>query len=118
MRKPAFHKSVLNSVNGILQMLRSERNFQLEILALLINIFLIVYLKLSPEHAAIIFLVCFAVLSAEMLNTAIEKICDFVHPDFSDRIGLIKDFSAGAVLLLAFVSVIIGLLIYPQYIFV
>ena len=53
-----------------------------------------------------------------MLNTAIEKICDFVHPDFSDRIGLIKDFSAGAVLLLAFVSVIIGLLIYPQYIFV
>ena len=118
MRKPAFHKSVLNSVNGILQMLRSERNFQLEILALLINIFLIVYLKLSPEHAAIIFLVCFAVLSAEMLNTAIEKICDFVHPDFSERIGLIKDFSAGAVLLLAFVSVIIGLLIYPQYIFV
>ena len=118
MRKPAFHKSVLNSVNGILQMLRSERNFQLEILALLINIFLIVYLKLSPEHAAIIFLVCFAVLSAEMLNTAIEKICDFVHPDFSGRIGLIKDISAGAVLLLAFVSVIIGLLIYPQYIFV
>ena len=118
MRKPAFHISVLNSVNGIIRMLRSERNFQLEILALLINIFLIVYLKLSPEHAAIIFLVCFAVLSAEMLNTAIEKICDFVHPDFRDRIGLIKDFSAGAVLLLAFVSVIIGLLIYPQYIFV
>ena len=99
-------------------MLRSERNFQLEILALLINIFLIVYLKLSPEHAAIIFLVCFAALSVEMLNTAIEKICDFVHPDFSERIGLIKDISAGAVLLLAFVSVIIGLLIYPQYIFV
>ena len=118
MRKPAFHISVLNSVNGIIRMLRSERNFQREILALLINIFLIVYLKLSPEHAAIIFLVCFAVLSAEMLNTAIEKICDFVHPDFSERSGLIKDISAGAVLLLAFVSVIIGLLIYPQYIFV
>ena len=118
MRKPAFHNSVLNSVNGILRMLKSERNFQLEVLALLINIFLIVYLKLSPEHAAIIFLVCFAVLSAEMLNTAIEKICDFIHPDFSERIGLIKDISAGAVLLLAFVSVIIGLLIYPQYIFV
>ena len=99
-------------------MLRSERNFQLEILALLINIFLIVYLKLSPEHAAIIFLVCFAVLSVEMLNTAIEKICDFVHPGFSEHIGLIKDIAAGAVLLLAFVSVIIGLLIYPQYIFV
>ena len=99
-------------------MLRSERNFQLEILALLINIFLIVYLKLSPEHAAIILMVCFAVLSVEMLNTAIEKICDFVHPEFSEQIGLIKDIAAGAVLLLAFVSVIIALLIYPQYIFV
>ena len=31
MRKPAFHISVLNSVNGIIRMLRSERNFQLEI---------------------------------------------------------------------------------------
>lgn len=99
-------------------MLRSERNFQLEILALLINIFLIVYLKLSPDHAAIILLVCFAVLSVEMLNTAIEKICDFVNPEFSEQIGLIKDIAAGAVLLLAFVSVIIALLIYPQYIFV
>ena len=118
MRKPAFHISVLNSVNGIIRMLRSEKNFQLEVLALLINIFLIVYLKLSPEHAAIILLVCFAVLSVEMLNTAIEKICDFVHPEFSEHIGLIKDIAAGAVLLLAFVSVIIGLLIYPQYIFV
>lgn len=118
MRKPAFHISVLNSVNGIIRMLRSERNFQLEVLALLINIFLIVYLKLSPEHAAIILLVCFAVLSVEMLNTAIEKICDFVHPGFSEHIGLIKDIAAGAVLLLAFVSVIIALLIYPQYIFV
>ncbi|MCW4452506.1 diacylglycerol kinase family protein [Kaistella sp. BT6-1-3] len=118
MRKPAFHISVLNSVNGIIRMLRSERNFQLEVLALLINIFLIVYLKLSPEHAAIILLVCFAVLSVEMLNTAIEKICDFVHPEFSEHIGLIKDIAAGAVLLLAFVSVIIALLIYPQYIFV
>ena len=117
MRKPAFHKSVLNSVNGIIRMLRSERNFQLEILALLINIFLIVYLKLSPEHAAIIFLVCFAVLSAEMLNTAIEKICDFVHPDFSERIGLIKDISAAAVVLMALASVVVGVLVYWKYLF-
>ena len=118
MRKPAFHKSVLNSLNGIIRMLRSERNFQLEVLALLINLFLIVYLSLTPEHASIILLVCFAVLSAEMLNTAMEKLCDFVHPEFDKNIGLIKDISAGAVLLLAIVAVIIALLIYPQYIFV
>lgn len=118
MRKPAFHRSVFNSLKGVIRMLRSERNFQLEVFALLINIFLIIYLELSQEHAAIIFLVCFAVLSTEMLNTAIEKLCDFVHPEFSERIGLIKDISAGAVLLLAIAALIIALLIYPQYVFV
>jgi diacylglycerol kinase (ATP) len=31
------------------------------------------------------------------LNSAIEKVADFIHPDFNKKIGLIKDVSAGAV---------------------
>ena len=56
------------------------------------------------------------VLTAESLNTAIEKLCDFIHPDYNKRIGFIKDISAGAVTFAALFAVIIGLIIYlPKF---
>jgi len=98
-------------------MFRSERNFQLEVIALLINIFLIFYLKLSTIDAVLVLIVSFGVLSAEIFNTAIEKICDIIQPEFDKRIGFIKDISAGAVTLMAVVSVIVGILVYWKYFF-
>jgi diacylglycerol kinase (ATP) len=57
------------------------------------------------------------VLSVESLNTAIEKIADFIHPEFHQKIGFIKDIAAGAVLFAAFAAIAIGLLIYvPKFI--
>lgn len=52
------------------------------------------------------------VLSIEGLNTAVEKIADFIHPDFHHKIGFIKDIAAGAVLFAALTAVAIGLIIY------
>lgn len=117
MRKPPIHKSFLNAFRGIFFMLRSERNFQLEVFTFLINIFLIFYLKLSSFDTIFILIVCFGVLAAEIFNTAIEKICDIIQPDFDKRIGFIKDISAGAVTLMAILSVIVGVLVYWKYLF-
>ena len=117
MRKPPIHKSFLNALRGIFFMLRSERNFQLEVVALFINIFLIFYLKLSSFDTILILIVCFGVLAAEIFNTAIEKICDIIQPEFDKRIGFIKDVSAGAVTLMTILSVIVGVLVYWKYIF-
>ena len=56
------------------------------------------------------------VLSVESLNTAVEKLADFIHPEFHDRIGFIKDIAAGAVLFAAIAALAIGLLIYvPKF---
>lgn len=52
------------------------------------------------------------VLVAEALNTAVEKLCDFVHPDHSEHIGMVKDISAGAVAFAALAAVLIGMIIY------
>ena len=98
-------------------MLKSERNFQLEVFALIINLFLIVYFKLNSTDIALILVVCFLVLIAETINTAIEKICDFVEPNFNKKIGLIKDISAGAVILATLLSIIVGVLVYSKYFF-
>jgi diacylglycerol kinase (ATP) len=52
------------------------------------------------------------VLSVEGMNTAVEKIADFIHPEFHSRIGFIKDIAAGAVFFAAITALIIGALIY------
>ena len=118
MRKPPIHKSFMNAFRGVFMMLKSERNFQIEVLALIINIFMIFYFNLSNIDTVLILMVSFAVLSAEIFNTAIEKICDIVQPEFDQRIGFIKDISAGAVILMTVSSVIVGVIVYWKYIFV
>lgn len=117
MRKPPIHKSFLNAFRGLFLMIRSERNFQFELLAFAANIFLIIYLQLSKTDAIFILVVSFAVLAAEIFNTAIEKICDFIQPEFDQRIGFIKDISAGAVILTAVLSVAVGMIVYWKYVF-
>ncbi|MFP3591272.1 diacylglycerol kinase family protein [Chryseobacterium sp. SIMBA_038] len=117
MRKPPVYKSLLNAFRGVFLMLKSERNFQLEVLAFFINIILIFYFQLSNIDTILILIVSFGVLSAEIFNTAIEKICDFMQLEFDKRIGFIKDISAGAVILMAILSVVVGVLVYWKYIF-
>lgn len=52
------------------------------------------------------------VLSIEGVNTAIEYLADFIHPEHHTKIGLIKDIAAGAVFIASIVAVIIGIFIY------
>lgn len=56
------------------------------------------------------------VLSIEGLNTAVEKIADFIHPDFHTKIGFIKDIAAGAVFFAALAALTIACIIYVPYI--
>ena len=57
------------------------------------------------------------VMSTEGLNSAVEGIADFIHPDFHTKIGYIKDVAAGAVLFAAFTAIFIAGFIYLPYIF-
>ena len=55
------------------------------------------------------------VLSIEGLNTAVEKIADFIHPEYHERIGFIKDIAAGAVFFAAMTAIAVGCIIYFPY---
>lgn len=57
------------------------------------------------------------VLSIEGLNTAVEKLCDFVHPDYHKKVGFIKDIAAGAVTFAALTCVTVIIIIYFPYIY-
>nr|WP_314864436.1 diacylglycerol kinase family protein [uncultured Flavobacterium sp.] len=56
------------------------------------------------------------VMSVEGLNTAVEKVADFIHPEYHQRIGFIKDIAAGAVFFAALTAILIGSIIYiPKF---
>jgi diacylglycerol kinase (ATP) len=55
------------------------------------------------------------VLSIEGLNTAVEKVADFIHPEYHERIGFIKDIAAGAVFFAAITAIVIAAIIYVPY---
>ncbi len=116
MKKSSLFQTVLNAIKGIFLVLKTERNFQIEFAALLINVILIFTLSLSKMDAVIIIIVCFSVLVAELFNTSIEKIADFIEPNYNKKIGVIKDIAAGGVLAAAILSLIIGVTIYLPYI--
>jgi len=115
MKKPPFHKSVHFTIKGLIWILKSERNFQFHIFGLLINLFLIVFLGLSNVETCLILFASFLVLITEAINTCIERICNYLQPEFDQRIGIIKDLSGGAVLLATIVAVCAGALIYWPY---
>lgn len=117
MKKPPLHQSFYFTFKGLAFLIKNERNFQIHCLGLLINVFLIFILKLQPWETITILGVSFFVLTTEALNTCIEKICDYIQPNFDKKIGIIKDIAGGAVLLSTICAVVIGIIIYWKYIF-
>lgn len=70
------------------------------------------YFQITKEEWLIQTLAIGMVLSIEGLNTAVEKIADFIHPDYHQKIGFIKDIAAGAVFFAALAAIAVGLIIY------
>tara|TARA_R110002073_G_scaffold8207_1_gene45588 strand:+ start:37286 stop:37600 length:315 start_codon:yes stop_codon:yes gene_type:complete len=70
------------------------------------------YFDISTTEWLIQLLVIGLVLVAESLNTGVEKLSDFVHPEYHEKIGFIKDISAGAAGIAAIISLIIAGIIY------
>lgn len=75
------------------------------------------YFGISPFEWMLQIFAIGLILSIEGLNTAVEKIADFIHPEYHKQIGFIKDIAAGAVFFAAFTAVTIGCIIYLPLIF-
>jgi len=75
------------------------------------------YLNISQVEWMMQCLVFGLVLSVEGLNTAVEKLADFIHPAYHEKIGFIKDIAAGAVFFAALTALSVISLIYLPYLF-
>jgi diacylglycerol kinase len=102
---------------GIAVFFAKDRNGQIQGVIAIAAIILGVACHISITEWLFVITCIGAVISLEMLNTAIEKICDTVFPDFHTQVKMIKDVAAGAVVIMAFTSLAIGFIIFIPKIF-
>ena len=110
--KSGFLKSFGNAARGIAVAVRNERNFRVHICMMIYVIIFSVIGKVPVGDFRNFFLCFGAVFSAELINTAIEKLCDEVTEERKESIRNIKDISAGAVLVAAVFSAVLGLCVF------
>jgi len=74
------------------------------------------YFEISTNEWIVQILTIALVMGTEGLNTAVEEIADFIHPEHHSKIGYIKDVAAGAVFFTAIAAVIVACIIYiPKF---
>lgn len=110
-------KSIGFAVKGAYKLVSTEHSVMVQFSIMILMIFAGFYFEISREEWMLQILAFGLVLAIEGLNTAVEKIADFIHPEFHNRIGFIKDIAAGAVLFAAFSAIAVGVLIYVPKIF-
>ncbi|AUC76168.1 diacylglycerol kinase [Olleya sp. Bg11-27] len=110
-------KSVGYAFKGMLLLLKTEASIKIQFCIAIIMTIGGFYYEISSTEWI---MQCFAiglVMSVEGVNTAIEAIADFIHPEHHEKIGFIKDIAAGAVFIASIAASIIGLIIYIPKVF-
>ncbi|MBQ6847249.1 MAG: diacylglycerol kinase family protein [Oscillospiraceae bacterium] len=109
-RKGGFLKSFGYAARGVLYAIRNERNFRVH---LCVTLYVLVFSIIGApprDDVARLFLCIGLVMSAELVNTALEKMCDTVTEEKNEKIKIAKDTAAGAVLISAIMATVVGLI--------
>ena len=109
-------KSLVNSFGyafqGIWSSFKSERNMKIHVFIMILVVLLGIFLHISVTEWMICVILFALVIGAELFNTAIEAVVDMISLEKSSQAKLAKDVSAGAVLVFAIASIIVGLIIF------
>jgi diacylglycerol kinase (ATP) len=105
-------RSVKFSLRGIWFLITTESSIKAQLFIILLISLAGFYFQINTNEWLTQTLAIGLVLVAESLNTGIEKLADFVHPDYHKKIGFIKDVSAGSSGIATIVSLIIAGIIY------
>lgn len=109
-------RSFGHAFRGLAILLRSQHNARIHAGATILVVAAGVLFRISPAEWALIVLAMVCVWAAEALNTAIEFLVDLASPEPHPLAGKAKDVAAGAVLLAAIGSVIVGVLVFGPYV--
>ncbi len=110
--KQSFFTALYNAFNGLFDFFSNERNGKIQLAVALATIATAAFLKISLNEWVAVLLCIGMVIGLEMLNSALEKLCDLVEPGYHPSIRVIKDISAGAVLWASIISTVAGTIIF------
>jgi diacylglycerol kinase (ATP) len=109
--------SIRYALHGIIRFFKEEPNAWIHLTATIILAFAISYFHVTGAELIALVIVTGMVWVSEAFNTVVERIMDFFYPDHHPKVGLIKDISAGAVLLSAITALITAAIIFIPKIF-
>jgi diacylglycerol kinase (ATP) len=105
-------KSVTYALKGAVKLITTEHSIMVQFSLGIIMTIAGFYFGITSTEWLFQTMAIGLVMSIEGLNTAVEKMADFIHPNYHERIGFIKDIAAGAVFFAALTAIAIGLIIY------
>jgi len=115
--KRTLADSFRDASRGIRHCLQTERNMRVHVLAAVLVTVLALCLGVSRGEFACLLLAMGMVMAAEAMNTAVERLCDFIQKSPNQLIGTIKDIAAGSVLLAAVFAAAVGVAVFLPHLF-
>lgn len=112
MKNRNLTDSFNNAINGIAYTIRTERNMKIHMVAAIAVLILSLFFKLTRAEFLVICITVAVVIICELFNTAVEVLVDIIVDVYHPKAGIVKDVAAGAVLVSAFLALIVGYFIF------
>jgi diacylglycerol kinase (ATP) len=109
-------RSFYYAFKGLADVVRSQANMRIHLFSAATALFAAWFFNISPGEWLALVLVIGLVLSAEAMNTAIEYLTDLISPTQHPLAGKAKDAAAAAVLLCAFIALVVGSIIFIPHV--
>lgn len=110
----AFLRGFKYALHGILHCIQNERNMRIHTVAAVYVLIFARFFSLTRTDYILLILTICAVISAEMINTACERLCGLSCDKYSRLVRNIKDMAAGAVLVFAIGAVVIACILFSE----
>lgn len=111
-----FRKSFVFAFQGFSLALKRDQNVRVHFVAALIVLILSFLFKISRMEFLIVLITIFFVIISEMINTAVEEMTNLITKEHREEARIAKDIGAAAVLLSAFFSLIVAVIIFTPYV--
>ncbi len=105
-------KSAIYALSGLKTLFLEEHNSRIHVVITILVIAAGILLDISLTEWLVVILLVGLVFGLEIMNSAIENLCDYISPQWHESIKKIKDLAAAAVFVASVISVICGVIIF------
>ena len=113
----SIKESIANAIHGLMLAISSQRNFLIEVIISVVVIIAALLLRFTATDICILLIMIAIVIVCELINSVIEFTLDATYKNnYSRLVEMAKDMSAGMVLLVACISVLVGMILFGSYI--